>query len=296
MIRYILMVLAGACSFGILSTFVKLAYRQGYTAAEISFSQAFLGMLALWTLVFLRGKDRNPTHACPAGWADRLPVLLTGAAIGLTTFVYYRSVHYISASLAIVILMQFTWMGMLLEWALSGQKPSSLQLVTTALILAGTVLASGVLGASAPEISPAGVLYALASALLYAVYIVANSRVGSRVGLLPKSALIMTGSAAGVFLVNARDLVLNGHFDLGLLEWAAFLALFGTIIPPVLFATGIPRIGAGVSAILMTAELPVAVACSHLILREPVAPWQWLGIGIMLAAMMMLHARKKAGG
>jgi drug/metabolite transporter (DMT)-like permease len=285
------MVLAGACSFGILSTFVKLVYRQGYTAAEISFSQAFLGMLVLWALLFLRGKDRNPTHSCPAGWAHRLPVLLTGVAIGLTTFVYYLSVQYISASLAIVILMQFTWIGMLLDWLLSGHKPSFLQVITTSLILAGTVLASGVLGAQAPEISIAGVLYALAAALLYAVYIVANSRVGSRVGLLTKSALIMTGSAAGVFLVNAPYLLMSNHFDLTLLQWAAFLALFGTIIPPVLFATGIPKIGAGVSAILMTAELPVAVACSHLILGELVAPLQWLGIGIMLAAMMMHHAR-----
>ncbi len=294
MIRYILMVLTGACSFGILSTFVKLAYRQGYTAAEISFSQAFLGMLVLWALVFLRGNNRSQTHSCrPAGWAYFLPVLLTGAAIGLTTFVYYLSVQYISASLAIVILMQFTWMGMLLDWLFSGQKPAFLQLVTTALILVGTLLASGVLRAHVPEIPLTGVLYALASALLYAIYIVANTRVGSQIELLSKGALIMTGSTVSIFLVNARALVMSSHFDLGLLQWASFLAVFGTIIPPVLFATAIPKIGAAVSAILMTAELPVAVACSHLILREHVAPGQWLGICIMLAAMIMLHTCKK---
>jgi drug/metabolite transporter (DMT)-like permease len=144
-------------------------------------------------------------------------------------------------------------------------------------------------------VSPTGVGYALLSALLYAGYVVASSRAGSGLPRLTQSALTMTGSAAGILLVNARTLLAEGHYDLPLLGWVAFLALFGTILPPVLFARGIPRVGAGLGALLMTAELPVAVVCSHLVLAEPVAPVQWLGVGVMLAAMALLHTRNKTG-
>ena len=51
-------------------------------------------------------------------------LLFTGSAIGLTNFFYYESVSYISASLAIVILMQFTWFSLLLEWLIFKSKPS----------------------------------------------------------------------------------------------------------------------------------------------------------------------------
>src|SRR5688572_11954440 len=142
MFKYIVLVFAGACSFGILSTFVKLAYQEGFTAAEISFSQALVGMVALWLLVFLTRKKKTETLSAFPSSLLSWPLLGTGAAIGLTTFVYYLSVRYIPASLAVVLLMQFTWIGIGLDWLLFGQKPSRLHLLMTSVILMGTVLAS----------------------------------------------------------------------------------------------------------------------------------------------------------
>lgn len=285
MTRYIFMVFAGACSFGILSTFVKLAYREGYSAAEISLSQAFTGLLVLWVLHFFFRKDK--------GFALSWPVLFTGAAIGLTTFFYYVSVMYIPASLAIVLLMQCTWMGILLDWMLFKKHPGWVQGFVTLLILAGTIMASGVVTNPAREISMKGVCYALCSALMYAGFIVANSRTGQHIETLKKSVIIMLGSTLSIFIVNAHQLVVSNHFDLGILKWALFLALFGTIIPPVLFAKGIPKVGAGISGIVMTAELPVAVICSHIVLNEPVGWLQWAGVMVMLLAIVLLHVWKE---
>lgn len=280
MTRYILMVFAGACSFGILSTFVKLAYREGYSAAGISFSQAFTGFLVLLMLQLLFGREK--------GFKGALPVLLTGATIGLTTFFYYVSVVYIPASLAIVLLMQCTWMGILLDWVLFKKRPGRVQGFVTMLILVGAALANPAWAASLK-----GVMYALLSAFCYAGFIVANSRTGRQMGTLKKSTVIMMGSALSIFIVNAHQLVVVEHFDGGILKWALFLSLFGTIIPPVLFAKGIPKIGAGISAIVMTAELPVAVICSHIVLQEPVGWLQWVGVVIMLLAIVLLHVWKK---
>lgn len=285
MTRYIFMVFAGACSFGILSTFVKLAYREGYSAAGISFSQAFTGFLVLFILQLLFSREK--------GFKRVLPVLLTGGAIGLTTFFYYVSVVYIPASLAIVLLMQCTWMGILLDWLFFKKRPGRVQGFVTLLILAGTVLAGGGLSDTVPDISLKGVLYALASAFCYAGFIVANSRTGQQMETLKKSTIIILGSSLSIFLLNVHQLMVVEHFDWGILKWALFLSLFGTIIPPVLFAKGIPKIGAGISAIVMTAELPVAVICSHIVLHEPVGGVQWIGVAIMLLAIVLLHVWKE---
>lgn len=292
MIKYICMVFAGACSFGILSSFVKLAYKEGYSAAEISASQAFTGMLVLWLLVFLNKKSREDCFSFRLKWAGRWPVLFTGITIGLTTFVYYVSVQYIPASVAIVLLMQFTWMGILLDWLLFKKQPGQMELLATALILAGTIMASGLMRTTIHQLSIAGILYALASAFFYAVYVVANSRTGHTIHPLRKSAMIMTGSTAAIFMVNAPVFISSNHFDAHLIKWALFLALFGTIVPPALFSKGIPKIGAGISAIVMTAELPVAVICSHMVLKEPVDGLQWAGVLLMLLSMGLLQVRK----
>ncbi|WP_160717552.1 EamA family transporter [Chitinophaga solisilvae] len=291
MTRYTLMVFAGACSFGILSTFVKLSYGEGYTAAEISLSQAFCGMLCLWALWGATSRTGSRTSV-KLPWRERWGLLLTGVTIGLTTFVYYVSVKYIPASVAIVILMQFTWMGVLLDWIFFGKKPGVAEGVIILLILVGAVLSGGWMKAGEWRISVTGILFALLAALLYAIYIVANSRVGKEVSPLQKSVVIMTGSTLGILLVNVPVLT-AAHLDAGLLKWALFLALFGTIIPPVLFAKGIPRIGATMSAIVMTAELPVAILCSHFVLHEQLSTWQCMGILIMLLSIAGLQLRNK---
>ncbi|WP_423735108.1 EamA family transporter [Chitinophaga caseinilytica] len=285
MTRYMFMVFAGACSYGMLSTFVKLAYRQGFGPVHIAFLQALTGMCVLWVISLLKEKSRFRINA---------PLLATGAAIGLTSFVYYVSVQFIPASLAIVLLMQFVWMGILFDWLLFGQRPGSRHWLCVGLILAGTFLSSGIsAGGQFPAGYWKGVGLALLSAFFYAVFIVANSKAGQDVPPVRKSAVMMTGASLTIFLVNCRTLVLTPLPGAGILPWTAFLAFFGTILPPLLFAKGIPKIGASMSALVMSAELPVAVLCSSLLLREAVNPLQWCGVGLMLAAMALLP--KSAG-
>jgi drug/metabolite transporter (DMT)-like permease len=286
------MVFAGACSFGILSTFVKLAYQEGYTAAEIAGAQAFTGMLVLWLWAsFSRKQQKEPrtSQNLKVVWWQ---VLGTGATIGLTTYVYYVSVQYIPASIAIIMLMQFTWMGVLLDYVFFKKKPGSTQLIIIAVILAGTVMASGMTQLRMDASFVKGLLYALASAFFYALYVVANSRFGNTIPAPQKSALIMTGSTIAITLVNIQQLAASNHFDSGLLKWVLFLALFGTIIPPILFAIGIPRMGAGVSAIIMTAELPVAILSANIVLGEKISSWQWAGMVVMLLAIVLMNWRK----
>ncbi len=107
------MVFAGACSYGVLSI-VKLAYREGYQAAEISFTQALLVMAVLSGCWCSCAKD-----AFRVNW----PLLWTGAAISLLllciTFPCVTFPHHWPSCCC----MQFVWMGILLDWLLFKQRP-----------------------------------------------------------------------------------------------------------------------------------------------------------------------------
>ncbi|PYF74289.1 EamA family transporter [Pedobacter nutrimenti] len=291
MTKSIFMVFAGACSYGILSTFVKLAYHEGYSIAEIAFLQAFLGMAILYLLRLFSKKNKTIATTTPTKsvW---LALTLAGAALGMTSFVYYLSVQYIPASIAIVALMQFTWIGILLDWVFFRKTPTVLQLLSIALILTGTIMASGMLSGQTTGLSVKGIVYALASAFLYGIYIVVSSKIKTDVPMLTKSSVMMMGSAVLLFTINARELLTQSHFDTGLIKWVILLALFGTVIPPLLFSNGIPNIGAGYSAILMSAELPVAVICSQLILKEHIDFYQWLGILLILFSIIWMNRKK----
>lgn len=280
------MVLGGAISFGILSSFVKIAYGQGFTAAELTFVQALIGAVVLWIMAIFSKK--------PGATLKSIPMLLfAGAAIGISTYTYYLSVQYISASAAILLLMQFTWLSILLEWVLFKRKPLKMEWLITLIILGGTVLASGLVGHKTVTLAPVGVAIVLLASLVYAIYIVANGRVAKELAWQHKSAWIMTGSTISILVLNFKSIVFQSHPGTDLLMWGVFLAFFGTLLPPVLFAIAIPRVGAATSSLLLTVELPVAIIAAHLVLHEEISGIQLLGIAVMLGAIAGMNLVKK---
>jgi drug/metabolite transporter (DMT)-like permease len=287
-IKYVLMVLLGGTLYGTMSSFVKLSYANGYHAAEISFFQALLAASLLAMTALLSRHKRKESLGCQ----HFIHLLLTGGAIGMTNYLEYQSLHYIPASLAIIILMQYTWINMLLEWALFHRHTSRTELLIVISILTGTVLASGLLETTSFRFSTMGMALALGSSFTYAIYIVANSRVAPEVRWQVKSMDIMIGSSIAIFIVNARSIVSAAYFSGNFLVWAFFLAIVGTTIPTALFAAGIPKIGAGTSSILMTVELPVAVICAHVILHESISPLRGTGVVIMLTSIAFMNYYK----
>lgn len=65
------------------------------------------------------------------------------------------------------------------------------------------------------------------------------------------------------------------------------------ILPPYVFAKGAPHLDTGMAAILGAVELPVVIIVSGLLLGERTGWVQWLGIGLILAGII-LSERKSA--
>lgn len=282
------MVLLGGTMYGTMASFVKLLYSRGFNAAELAFWQALFAAIFLGAYTFATRK----TNKDKLSHKDWVPLVLTGSAIGLTNFLYYESVSYIPASLAIVILMQFTWFSLLLEWIIFTRKPSRFELLTVLFILIGTIMVGKLFETEEWAFSIKGFILTLSSSLTYAIYIIANGRIGKGVRWQSKSMAIMIGSSLCIFIINSNTIISNHYFSGDFFIWIIFLAIVGTTIPTALFAAGVSKIGAGISSILMTIELPVAILCARFILKENISSLQAAGIIIMLASILAMNYYK----
>ncbi|WP_335338944.1 EamA family transporter [Aneurinibacillus sp. XH2] len=284
--RSVLLVFLGACSYGILSTFVKLAYQAGFVPAEVSGSQMFLAMTFMWTVALLFSKPRlKKKH-----W----PVLMgIGVMSGLTGVFYYQSLQYVPASIAIVLLFQFTWIGVLAEAVMERRRPGWEKIGALVLLAIGTVLAGGIFSSTFGELKLIGVVYGLLSAFTYAMFVIFSGKASEDLHPYTRSAVILTGSVLVTFLVYPPVFLINGAFAEGLLVYSLLLALFGGVIPTLFFTLGVPHIGGGLATILGAAELPMAVFMSNMVLKESVSAWQWFGVAVILLGIAVPEIARK---
>ena len=201
MLKGILLVFFGACSFGILSTFVKLAYHEGYTLGDVTGAQAFFGAVILWILFFFQSrtsqyKAKEITIITP--WWK---MVLAGTCTGLVSVFYYQCVKLVPNSVAIILLMQFIWMSILLEFIIFKKKPSTLQFLAILLVLGGTVLASGMIETNIGSLNLTGIGFGLLAAISYAGFLMLSGKIGNEYPPLKKSALMITGACILIFII-----------------------------------------------------------------------------------------------
>ncbi|MGN0020460.1 MAG: EamA family transporter [Sphingobacterium hotanense] len=284
-------VFLGAASFGILSTFVKKAYEQGYSLGEVTGIQAFLGALILWILWI--GVARTKSQKKYLAKSSKWKIILAGVSTGTVSILYYKCVQLVPASLAIVLLMQYIWIGQLIEFIFFKVKPRATQIIGIVCILIGTVFATGLIEEPLSSFSIPGLIYGVLAATAYSVFMIVNGRVGNDYPPIHKSALMITGAFLLIAITLQPVSLLQSETFIGILPYGLLLAFFGTVIPPLLFAYGMPSIGYSLGAVLSAVELPVAVCMSYLVLHESVSWMKWLGVIFILLIIVWKNIPKQ---
>ena len=276
----------GATSYGMLATFVKLAYDEGFTTAEVTSSQFIFGILGM-LIINLFQKIRTKEKPLKATSKNIFQLMLAGSSLGMTSVFYYLCVKYIDVSIAIVLLMQTVWMGVLLEWILDKKAPSTQKTVSVIIVLIGTLLATNLLNNQNP-IDWRGILWGLLAAASFTTTMFTANRVAAEISASQRSLYMLFGGAIIVFGFGIFTQTTPYNFDI-FLNWGIYLALFGTIIPPLLMNAGFPITGIGLGSIVSALELPVSVFMAYIILDETVIFSQWLGIVFILIAIIIMN-------
>lgn len=286
-----LFIALGASSYGMLATFVKMAYDEGFTLAEVTLSQFTFGFIVLFLLTLLRKKEptAHPTHK--PGIKNILKLMAAGTSMGLTSIFYYKAVQYIPVSVGIVLLMQTVWMGVILEMILQKKLPSFRKIIAVIIILAGTVLATNMLNQSV-SLNPTGFAWGMLAALSYTATMYASNTIELGFPPLKRSLYMILGGFVVICCVFYASLNLDFSFKI-FLRWGPALSLFGTILPPLLFTRGMPLTGMGLGSIIASIEIPVSILMAHIILKEPVNFFQWIGVILILFAVVLMNLRQE---
>jgi drug/metabolite transporter (DMT)-like permease len=289
LIKGILFVSIGAASYGVLATLVGLAYKEGFSTTEVVTSQYLIGLTTIGLLVLLNSKARKAAPAVNDKYL--VPKLIVGGStFGLTGFFYYLSVHYIPVSVAVVLLMQAIWMGIVAEAILTKKFPDAFKCVAVIMVLFGTLLATDAIE-NMHLLDVRGLLWGLAAALMYTIMLLISNGLALNMHPHRKSFWSLLGATITVFIVGYFNM--PPHYDISVFwKWGLLLALFGTILPPVLFNLGMPKTGIGLGSIIISIEIPVSVTMAYILLGERVNGLQWVGIGVIILSVVLINIKE----
>ncbi|MFK2826137.1 DMT family transporter [Bacillus sp. B190/17] len=274
--RYSLFILIGASSYGFQASIVKLMTNAGYEAAHAASSQYLFGLLLLFIPFIL-------TKRVKVNGKQTLSLFGVGILLSLTGVFYAISIQELSASVAIVLLFQFTWIGVLIESIYLRTFPSHLKIISIILLWVGTPFAAGV----SPEglgllNNTKGLVYGFLAALMFALYLFFSGKAGKGVPTIQRSFIIAISGLLTTFLFISPAFIVDGTITDGLWKYGWPIGLFGVFVPVVFFALGTPHVDSGIAAILGAAELPAAMIGAMLIVGEQLTLGQAAGIVLIL--------------
>jgi len=90
----------GATSYGMLATFVKIAYGEGFTTPEVTIAQFVYGITGM-LLITMFQKSKKGNDVAKASTKNISQLVLAGTSLGMTSIFYYLAVKYIPVSIAI---------------------------------------------------------------------------------------------------------------------------------------------------------------------------------------------------
>lgn len=281
MYLYPLLVVIAASSYGVVSTIIKLAMRSGFSVSEAVTSQFFIGFCIAVCIFYLTNRSKLSF--------DGVKILIfAGVLTGLTNILYGHSLNYLPASLAVVLLFQFTWIGMLISCISKRQFPSRIEFISLIILVTGTIPAAGLFDVDLSQIPFQGWLWGLAAALCYSLFLFANGRATTSMTTSNRLVLVSFFAFMLSAVFQSPEIIWNGTlFYEGLWIYGLALGLFGMIIPVFLFTIAVPKVGLGMSSILSAIELPIAVMVSVILLSETVTTLQIVGIVIIILGMSL---------
>jgi inner membrane transporter RhtA len=274
----------GAGLAGRLFTEVPAAAVTGLRMWSAALLLALLGARGLRAAAAGRAVGRGSGKESRAG-RDWLVVASFGLVLAAMNFSIYQAIARIPLGIAVTI----EFLGPLAVAVAMSRRISHLLWVVLA--LAGVVL----LGRGGPGLAAgsglahghgaelAGVLFALVSAACWAAYILLSAATGKRFEGSSGLAIAMVFGAAA----TTPAAVVSGGAALlrpGVLATGLAIGLLSSVIPYWLELETLRQVPARVFGIWMSLQPAGAALAGLVMLGEVLAPWKWLGIGLVMTA------------
>jgi drug/metabolite transporter (DMT)-like permease len=283
-----LLCLGSGAAFGAMAVFGKLAYGDGATVGTLLAVRFLLAATLFWALVLAGGAVHEVRTL--GGRDVGIGLALGGCGYTIQAGCYFAALERIDASLLSLLLYTFPAMVAAAAIALRRERIEGRRLAALGLASGGLVLVLA--GADAGALDALGAGLGLGAAVVYSTYILASEGIAGRMRPGVLSALVCTGAAAPLTVGAALLGELRpGELTVAGWGWLACLAVVSTVAAVGLFFEGLRRVGPTSASILATVEPVLTVLLAFLVFGETLGAVQIVGGGLVLAAVLVIHAR-----
>ena len=283
--KYALLIFIAGSSYGFMIPTVKLGLDAGFSSIQCTPLQYIFGFLICMTYALIKRYEFPPLRSC-------IKIAFIGLCTSLTSILYYYSAAELTGAFAVTLLFQYVWINVLIECIVKRHLPSRSTVISVIIVIAGSILSSGVLEKPLDHFSILGILGGFASAFLYSLFLYTSGKVevdkqpAVRSALLPIGGIITT-------CVCTMDTLPSTLTNIEAMPFGLVLAVLGLVVPTVLINYASPHLSPGYVSIMASSELPAGIFLTWLIIGEVASVMSWIGVALVLFGIILKNIFEK---
>jgi drug/metabolite transporter (DMT)-like permease len=290
-----LIIAVAAIAFSGKGVIVKLAYRHGVDATTLLtlrmvFSAPFFLAISWWVA-------RNGKLEALSRVDARNVVILGLIGYYLSSYFNFLGLQYISAALERLLLFLHPTFVVMLAAVVFKRRITGRDVIAIVLSYLGIALVFGHdLSTQGGDVA-IGASWVLLSALLYSVYLVGSGRLVGRVGSLrfASYAGLVSCIAVIVHYLATRDVAVIVSQPLPVYAYGVLMAVACTVLPILLTAEGIRRMGSSHASIIGSVGPISTIFLGAIFLGDHVTAVQLAGAALVLAGVLFISLQKASG-
>ena len=277
-LTYALLVFLAGSSYGFIVPAVKIASANGVNVADFLPAQYLFSFILMAGVIAARKVKLTEPR-------EMLKLAGIGLLTSCTSLCYYRAVALLPGAVALTLLFQFVWIGVIINSVVERKLPDKPTIVAVVLVLVGTVFAAGLVDASFSDLDPQGVMFGLGSAVFYSLFLFTSGKIGTDY-VVPLRVMML--SLGGFFMTSVLNLnfFMEALWDPAIWPYAVAMSFLGIIIPTGLIAFASPKLPAGMVTIMASSELPVGVLAAWAIISDVPSVPTLIGVCLVLAGIV----------
>ena len=291
------LVVSATAGLSLKGIWARLAYAEGLDVSGVLFYRSALAtplFLLVGILLWKRGRfaQANPRSSHRV-WGI---AALLGAIFSVGMYSDFQAIAFLGAGVSRVILFGFPLVVMGVEGIVQRSPPPRSRVLGYAVAWVGLLCVAG----GAPDLAThdwqSGLLWALASLVLYGLYVASSAPLSRRIGSVPLT--IVSSTSTGVVVVSTLLLQNSGlppSISGAAFGWVSVMVIVSTVVPYFLLTEGIRRLGGSRAGLISMLGPPLTVSVGWLLLDETLSGIQILGtMAVLLGVLLSQRARPAA--
>lgn len=286
----ILLALAGCILFSLKPILIKIAYQYGGDATSIMALRA-ISSLPLFVVIFII-LCRTASNRAKVSRHGAKAMLIGVLGYYCASYLDIASLAFITAQLERLLIFLFPTFVVLISWAFYHQVPTKPVILSALLGYLGIGFIFfhdfQTLGDSILQ----GSMLAIASALVFACYLVWSKPLISALGSPLFTSIGMTSAGIAILLHLRLSSATMAHWSQELISVGLLLGIFCTVLPSYLIAAAMARLSPTQLSLTSNIGPAITAAAAVLILGEAFTIWHAIGMALVVFSVYTMNRNK----